>query len=72
MIQNPGVNNEGLLVAVHPGGCQEIYRWLWDMPKNESTLREATRFPTPEQNTKTSLGTYFNRYNRRVTRIARV
>src|SRR6202040_1767523 len=42
------------------------------MPEDESTPWEAACFPAPERNTQASLGAYFNRHNRRTTRIARV
>src|SRR6202040_1858514 len=42
------------------------------MPENKGTPEEAACSPAPEQNTQMSLGAYFNRHNRRTTRIARV
>src|SRR6202041_3263638 len=42
------------------------------MPENKGTPGEATCSPTPERNTQTPLGAYFDRHNRRTTRITRV
>src|SRR3984957_11096601 len=42
------------------------------MPEDKGTLGEATCSTAPKQDTQASLGTYFNRHNRRTTRIARV
>ena len=71
-LQNPGINHQELLVALHPIRRPTIRRRMSTVSTSENKKRKNSRPPTTKRHPRATLGTHHRRLHYRTTDIARI
>ena len=72
MIQNPGIDHQELLVAIHSVRRLTIRGRMSILSTSQNEKREDSRPPTTKHHPRTALGTHHHRLHHWITNIARI